>query len=136
MTARQTNAALSKLDNSTSACSWTWFKRSSAVAFLEPQDLMQIMEELLFSHPGLEFLKDAAEFQDKYSLTVVVRIFYKLNIAQNGTSAEACHQHRHRSGLAAQQSALAVLRWCCRRRCCRVLRLNPLSIACDGMMGV
>ena len=53
---------------------------------------MQIMEELLFSHPGLEFLKDAAEFQDKYSLTVVVRIFYKLNIAQNGAVTKLRHR--------------------------------------------
>jgi len=80
----KTNAALAGIGDEAADSAWMSFQRSSAVAFLEPQDFMNIMDELLYSHPGLDFLKDAAEFQDKYSLTVVVRIFYTVNTAQNG----------------------------------------------------
>jgi serine/threonine-protein phosphatase 2A regulatory subunit B'' len=40
------------------------------------EDFMPFLEELLAYHPGLEFLESTPEFQEKYGLTVVVRIFY------------------------------------------------------------
>ena len=40
---------------------------------------MPLLEELLTYHPGLEFLEATPEFQEKYALTVIVRIFYKVD---------------------------------------------------------
>ena len=37
------------------------------------------MESILLYHPGLEFLKETAEFQKKYAETVIYRIFFSLN---------------------------------------------------------
>jgi serine/threonine-protein phosphatase 2A regulatory subunit B'' len=35
---------------------------------------------LLDTHPGLEFLKATPEFQDRYADTVIMRIFYTIDI--------------------------------------------------------
>ena len=43
-----------------------------------------MLEELLAYHPGLEFLEATPEFQEKYARTVITRIFYTCNRAQNG----------------------------------------------------
>lgn len=48
------------------------------------EDFMPYLEELLTYHPGLEFLENTPEFQEKYALTVVVRIFYVVNKSQTG----------------------------------------------------
>jgi serine/threonine-protein phosphatase 2A regulatory subunit B'' len=48
------------------------------------EDLDPFVEELLHTHPGLAFLKDHREFQDKYALTVTVRIFYRTNMSRSG----------------------------------------------------
>ena len=50
-----------------------------AVQFLVYSDLQPLMECILLFHPGLEFLKETAEFQKKYAETVIYRIFYSLN---------------------------------------------------------
>ena len=42
-------------------------------------DLQPLMDCILLYHPGLEFLKETAEFQKKYAETVIYRIFYSLN---------------------------------------------------------
>eukprot|EP00941_MAST-03F_sp_MAST-3F-sp1_P002074 g2074.t1 len=52
--------------------------------FLTADDFMPMMEELLAYHPGLEFLEATPEFQEKYARTVITRIFYICNRAQNG----------------------------------------------------
>jgi ABC-type transport system substrate-binding protein len=44
---------------------------------IEPSDFQPIMEELLAFHPGLEFLQQTAEFQEKYVRTVIARIFFE-----------------------------------------------------------
>jgi serine/threonine-protein phosphatase 2A regulatory subunit B'' len=41
---------------------------------------MPIMKALLELHPGLEFLKAHPGFQDKYSDTVIIRIFYTCDL--------------------------------------------------------
>lgn len=53
-------------------------------------DFNLIMLCLLQTHPGLTFLQATPEFQERYSQTVVVRIFYNVNKSQSGkiTSAE------------------------------------------------
>ena len=48
------------------------------------EDFEPFIEELLQTHPGLAFLKDHREFQDKYALTVAVRIFYRNNMSRSG----------------------------------------------------
>ena len=52
--------------------------------YLEHADFRPVLRELLASHPGLEFLKDSPEFQDRYLETVTYRIFFEANVAWNG----------------------------------------------------
>jgi serine/threonine-protein phosphatase 2A regulatory subunit B'' len=47
--------------------------------YLTHDDLRPLMTVVLAHHPGLEFLTDTAEFQSKYSETVVYRLFYAIN---------------------------------------------------------
>lgn len=47
-------------------------------------DFVPYLKELLFFHPGLEFLSSHEEFKRKYALTVITRIFYKVNISRTG----------------------------------------------------
>jgi hypothetical protein len=47
--------------------------------YLVYSDLQPLMESILLYHPGLEFLKETAEFQKKYAETVIYRIFFSLN---------------------------------------------------------
>lgn len=42
-------------------------------------DLRSMMNGILLSHPGLEFLQETPEFQERYAETVIYRIFYTLN---------------------------------------------------------
>lgn len=43
-----------------------------------------MLRELLASHPGLEFLHDTPEFQERYAETVIYRIFYTVNRSGSG----------------------------------------------------
>lgn len=52
--------------------------------FILVDDLKPMMKVLLESHPGLEFLVSTPEFQDRYSDTVVMRIFYYLDSNADG----------------------------------------------------
>lgn len=47
--------------------------------YLVYSDLQPLMDCILLFHPGLEFLKETAEFQKKYAETVIYRIFFSLN---------------------------------------------------------
>jgi serine/threonine-protein phosphatase 2A regulatory subunit B'' len=47
-------------------------------------DFFPYIKELLNDHPGLEFLANHAEFQDKYAVTVITRIFYSVNLCHSG----------------------------------------------------
>jgi serine/threonine-protein phosphatase 2A regulatory subunit B'' len=47
-------------------------------------DFMPFMKALLESHPGLDFLKSHPDFQDKYSDTVIMRIFYSCDLNDDG----------------------------------------------------
>jgi len=48
--------------------------------YLERKDFMPILKSLLEFHPGLEFLKVHPDFQEKYSETVTMRIFYNCDL--------------------------------------------------------
>uniref|UniRef100_A0A7S1D7L1 EF-hand domain-containing protein n=1 Tax=Cyclophora tenuis TaxID=216820 RepID=A0A7S1D7L1_CYCTE len=47
-------------------------------------DFLPYIKELLSDHPGLEFLSNHAEFQEKYAVTVIARIFYSVNKCHSG----------------------------------------------------
>jgi len=48
------------------------------------EDFAPFVEELMKDHPGLQFLKETPEFQERYGETVVARIFYSINLRGNG----------------------------------------------------
>jgi serine/threonine-protein phosphatase 2A regulatory subunit B'' len=52
--------------------------------FIYKDDFIPFLQELLHFHPGLDFLEAHEEFQRKYSLTVITRIFYKVNTSRTG----------------------------------------------------
>ncbi|GAQ79247.1 protein phosphatase 2 formerly 2A regulatory subunit B' [Klebsormidium nitens] len=51
---------------------------------LTQDDFKPVLRELLASHPGLEFLHDTPEFQERYAETVIYRIFYTVNRSGSG----------------------------------------------------
>ncbi|XP_014221215.1 uncharacterized protein LOC106648660 isoform X3 [Trichogramma pretiosum] len=44
-----------------------------------PADLIPLIQDVVESHPGLTFLKEATEFHSRYVHTVIARIFYCVN---------------------------------------------------------
>ena len=47
-------------------------------------DFKPMFKHLLEKHPGLEFLQQTPEFQERYADTVVMRIFYGLDTNDDG----------------------------------------------------
>lgn len=52
--------------------------------YISRDDFFPYIRELLNDHPGLEFLSNHAEFQEKYAVTVITRIFYAVNLCHSG----------------------------------------------------
>ncbi|KAJ8899496.1 hypothetical protein K2173_018470 [Erythroxylum novogranatense] len=52
--------------------------------YLTQADFKLVLKELLATHPGLEFLHNTPEFQERYAETVVYRIFFYINRCGNG----------------------------------------------------
>ncbi|KAL3140589.1 hypothetical protein ABBQ32_005162 [Trebouxia sp. C0010 RCD-2024] len=52
--------------------------------YVAPDDLKSMMAGILLSHPGLEFLQETPEFQDRYAETVIHRIFYRQDKGGSG----------------------------------------------------
>ncbi|KAJ7979847.1 Serine/threonine-protein phosphatase 2A regulatory subunit B'' subunit alpha [Quillaja saponaria] len=52
--------------------------------YLVQDDFKPVLRELLATHPGLEFLQSTPEFQERYTETVIYRIFYYMNRSGNG----------------------------------------------------
>ncbi|KAG1361839.1 serine/threonine protein phosphatase 2A regulatory subunit B''beta [Cocos nucifera] len=52
--------------------------------YLSQEDFKPLLQELLATHPGLEFLQGTPEFQERYAETVIYRIFYYVNRSGNG----------------------------------------------------
>jgi len=52
--------------------------------YIYKDDFVPFLQELLHFHPGLDFLESHEEFQRKYALTVITRIFYKVNTSRSG----------------------------------------------------
>jgi serine/threonine-protein phosphatase 2A regulatory subunit B'' len=52
--------------------------------YIYKDDFIPFLQELLHFHPGLDFLEQHEEFQRKYALTVITRIFYTVNTSRSG----------------------------------------------------
>ncbi|CRK96948.1 CLUMA_CG010317, isoform A [Clunio marinus] len=52
--------------------------------YMLPEDLAPLIQDVVDSHPGLAFLKEAAEFHSRYVHTVIARIFYSVNRSWSG----------------------------------------------------
>lgn len=51
---------------------------------LDFEDFLPLLKDIVETHPGLVFLKDAAEFHTRYMNTVIARIFYSVNRSWSG----------------------------------------------------
>nr|XP_039270967.1 uncharacterized protein LOC120345546 isoform X1 [Styela clava] len=51
---------------------------------LDFEDFLPLLKDIVDSHPGLVFLKDAPEFHTRYMNTVIARIFYVVNRSWSG----------------------------------------------------
>jgi len=51
---------------------------------LVPEDLVPLIQDIVDTHPGLLFLKEATEFHSRYVHTVIARIFYVVNRSWSG----------------------------------------------------
>ncbi|XP_050068326.1 uncharacterized protein LOC126556843 isoform X2 [Anopheles maculipalpis] len=58
--------------------------------YILPEDFAHLIQDVVDTHPGLAFLKEAAEFHSRYVHTVIARIFYNVNRSWTGkiTTAE------------------------------------------------
>ncbi|XP_053670633.1 uncharacterized protein LOC128720956 [Anopheles nili] len=58
--------------------------------YILPEDFAPLIQDVVDTHPGLAFLKEATEFHSRYVHTVIARIFYNVNRSWTGkiTTAE------------------------------------------------
>ncbi|KAM5221073.1 serine/threonine-protein phosphatase 2A regulatory subunit B'' subunit beta [Ctenodactylus gundi] len=52
--------------------------------YLVPDDFVPFLQDVVNTHPGLSFLKEASEFHSRYITTVIQRIFYTVNRSWSG----------------------------------------------------
>ncbi|XP_048862132.1 serine/threonine-protein phosphatase 2A regulatory subunit B'' subunit beta isoform X3 [Brienomyrus brachyistius] len=65
--------------------------------YLEQEDFIPFLQDVVNSHTGLAFLKEASEFHTRYITTVVQRIFYNVN--RSWTGRISCSELRKSSFL-------------------------------------
>ncbi|XP_062861671.1 serine/threonine-protein phosphatase 2A regulatory subunit B'' subunit beta isoform X2 [Trichomycterus rosablanca] len=53
-------------------------------SYLEQEDFIPFLQDVVDSHTGLAFLREAADFHSRYITTVVQRIFYNVNRSWTG----------------------------------------------------
>ncbi|TDG46924.1 hypothetical protein AWZ03_006628 [Drosophila navojoa] len=53
-------------------------------SYIVPEDLVPLVQDVVDTHPGLAFLKEATEFHSRYVHTVIARIFYSVNRSWSG----------------------------------------------------
>lgn len=51
---------------------------------LAPEDFIPMVQDVVETHPGLTFLKEATEFHSRYVHTVIARIYYNVNRSWSG----------------------------------------------------
>ena len=59
-------------------------KGNKSRPWILPEDMAPLIQDVVDSHPGLAFLKEAAEFHSRYVHTVIARIFYCVNRSWSG----------------------------------------------------
>ena len=52
--------------------------------YLIPEDFVPLIQDVVDTHPGLGFLKEATEFHSRYVHTVIARIFFSVNRSWSG----------------------------------------------------
>ncbi|GAB6027054.1 Serine/threonine-protein phosphatase 2A regulatory subunit B'' subunit alpha [Chamberlinius hualienensis] len=52
--------------------------------YLLPEDFITLIQDIIDTHPGLTFLKEAEEFHSRYVQTVIARIYYSVNRSWSG----------------------------------------------------
>ncbi|XP_058642923.1 serine/threonine-protein phosphatase 2A regulatory subunit B'' subunit beta isoform X3 [Onychostoma macrolepis] len=65
--------------------------------YLEQEDFIPFLQDVVDSHTGLAFLKEASDFHSRYITTVVQRIFYNVN--RSWTGKITCSELRRSSFL-------------------------------------
>ncbi|GAA6224100.1 serine/threonine-protein phosphatase 2A regulatory subunit B'' subunit beta-like [Lates japonicus] len=60
--------------------------------YLEQDDFIPFLQDVVNSHAGLAFLKEAPDFHSRYITTVIQRIFYNVN--RSWTGKITCHELR------------------------------------------
>ncbi|XP_040580344.1 uncharacterized protein [Lepeophtheirus salmonis] len=58
--------------------------KSSIRKDILPDDLVPLIQDVVDTHPGLGFLKDATDFHSRYVHTVIARIFFSVNRSWSG----------------------------------------------------
>ncbi|XP_032827838.2 serine/threonine-protein phosphatase 2A regulatory subunit B'' subunit alpha isoform X1 [Petromyzon marinus] len=53
-------------------------------SYLVQEDFIPLLQDIVDSHPGLTFLKEAPEFHSRYITTVIQRVFYTVNRSWSG----------------------------------------------------
>ncbi|CAN0084273.1 unnamed protein product [Lampetra fluviatilis] len=53
-------------------------------SYLVQEDFIPLLQDIVDSHPGLTFLKEAPEFHSRYITTVIQRVFYVVNRSWSG----------------------------------------------------
>ncbi|XP_050511838.1 serine/threonine-protein phosphatase 2A regulatory subunit B'' subunit alpha-like isoform X2 [Diabrotica virgifera virgifera] len=53
-------------------------------SWLAPEDFIPLVQDVVETHPGLTFLKEATEFHSRYVHTVIARIYYCVNRSWSG----------------------------------------------------
>merc|ERR1719410_1205371 len=66
------------------AAQFVAFLTQGARNHLVPEDFVPLIQDVVDTHPGLLFLKEATEFHSRYVHTVIARIFYEVNRSWSG----------------------------------------------------
>ncbi|NXA55398.1 P2R3A phosphatase, partial [Nothocercus julius] len=66
------------------ASRFTYLLAKPSCDCLEQEDFIPLLQDVVETHPGLTFLKDAPEFHSRYITTVIQRIFYTVNRSWSG----------------------------------------------------
>ncbi|NWW88077.1 P2R3A phosphatase, partial [Rhynochetos jubatus] len=66
------------------ASRFTYLLAKPSCDYLQHEDFIPLLQDVVETHPGLTFLKDAPEFHSRYITTVIQRIFYTVNRSWSG----------------------------------------------------
>ena len=71
-------------DKSWNICSHTYRPPPQSSHYLEFNDFMSVVQDIVDNHAGLSFLSQTPEFHSRYIQTVICRIFYHVNRSWSG----------------------------------------------------